>query len=336
MDKLKASTTPVEDIKELSYTGQPAHMRMYKSGYEKFFNLMPKLDPYSNTLQRDVKTSQYIMTTLGGILENADWVAVQPKEGEFNRSIIAIGEHEEGKQSPEFVVAKWGNGFTSPVHGHAEGYLHEELITGKMRVNTYRLTNVVSAVVRPVETVIYDKSSSTIASLFTKNEREYYKRQTLIHNFTSIGYSATLHYLTEHTRDGKDNGFAVEYFADTIGLTQADVKRIDAKEGMYLQKGDVVLVRSSNVTEYGDHYIVITGHPIQKEHGFRPQEKAIFAPDGSALLDTYEEKNGLILLKLLPTAKKAFHKFHDIEMVDGNVIFPSTESLPLKLESCIG
>ena len=129
--------------------------------------------------------------------------------------------------------------------------------------------------------------------------------------------------LPEHTRDGRDNGFTVENFADKTAVLVDDYERITSQQGMHLQNGEVVLVRSSNVPEYGDHYIVVTGHPVMKEHGLRVQDEAIQASEfETKLLNKFEPIMGLTLLKLNPDAQQMFHEFHGITMNGREVIFP--------------
>lgn len=323
---LKASANPQLDIQKISYEGQPDNRKQYKEGYEGYLNQMPELSDDDEFLDEKVRTSQNVMIKLGNELRCQSWIEeTMPDKGEFNRTILALespvitkrGKLKEGK---ELVLAQWGDGFASPVHGHATGLLHEDIIMGKMLVNTYRMKSAKSNVVRPVRSDIVE--SGVFASAYTKNNpKNAFKRQTLIHNFKSIGQSASLHYLPEHTRDGRDNGFVVERFDDVFHPTTKDVIRIASHQAMYARKGDVILVRSTNVPEYGDHYIVITGHPIVKPHGLRPQEVAIAAPTNT-LLDRYEPIMGLTLLKLDERATKAFHAFHNIKMVGGEVIFP--------------
>lgn len=66
-----------------------------------------------------------------------------------------------------------------------------------------------------------------------------------------------------------------------------------------------------------------------KQHGLRPQDKAIAAPQAADLLDCYTPIMGLTLLKLDEKAAKAFHEFHGIRVVDGKVIMPKAESIEL-------
>jgi len=327
---LKASNNPLDDINAIAYEGQNPEMRMYKQGYEDFFEMMPILVDEDPQLRLKLKGSKLIMKGMAEAIRNDEWTAsLAPFPGRFNRNILALeppaikadGRYKEGA---EIVLARWGDGFSSPVHGHADGLLYEQLLFGKMRVNTYRIIDHEKRIVRPVETRIYN-GFENIASSYTYKQE--HTRSALVHNFTSIGYSASLHYVPEHTRDGRDNGFEVEYFDNYFKFEDCNFEQLNAQEGIQqLHIGDVALVRSENVPEYGDHFIVITGKPILKEHGLRPQGIAIHAPGVSWLFKGskgFQPIMGLTLLKLDQKATQAFHEFHGIEIKNGNVIFPT-------------
>lgn len=320
---LKPSNNPLDDINRMAYEGQPIKMRMYKEGFEQYLEAMPILEDDDEMLLQKTHQTTSVMNLLAADLSNSKWAkSMRPIPGDFNRTILALEApmvKADGtlKEGTEIVLARWGDGHTSPVHGHASGYLHEELLFGKMRVNTYRIVDRQKRIVRPLRTVIYDKPS-TIAAVYSNHSDA--ERDALVHNFTSIGYSGSLHYLPEHTRDGRDNRFAVEHFT---GLASEHLIQLNAQQGLeQLRIGDVALVRSQNVPEYGDHFIVITGRPILKPNGLRPMDDAIYAPHYKGLLDAYDPIMGLTLLKLNDTAKKAFHIFHSISVVGNNVIFP--------------
>lgn len=332
---LVATLTPEADIEKIAYPGQPKSMRQYKTGYEAHFNRLPVIGN-DNMTEEKLAITQKVMAQLSAdVSKDPILMAEDTRPGRFSRTIIGMQEPcttmitlEDGSVVPEYteraeiVIAKWGDGHTSPVHGHSTGYMHEELLSGKMRVNTYRITDLEAKVVRPVETVIVEPGVF-VSGYAQHNPDHMHKRQTLIHNFTSVGHSISMHYLPEHTRDGRDNVFTVDHFSNSWTIMSNDVERIDSRQGMYLQPGDVVLVRSTNVPEYADHFLVVTGPPVMKEHGFRIQERAIMAsPMDSALLDEYEMQTGLILLKLKDGARNAFLDFHDIRIAGKEVIFP--------------
>lgn len=328
MKTLIASGNPLAAISNITPPKQDPSRRMYMSGYETYFNELPVLVTGDVLLQAKVDMTRKVIKQLAETLQQhvGSW-AVLPQPNGFNRTILGLEEpvkrcDQTYKEGVELIIAQWGDGHTSPVHGHSAGYLHEELLFGRMRVNTYR--KVSDNHVRIVETKIVDKGN--IATLYTPPVLAA-KRDVLIHNFTSIGQSATLHYIPEHTRDGRDNTFEVQYFNDHYGMVSTDVTRITSQQGLYSRIGDVILVRSSNVPEYGDHYIVIVGPNTMKPHGLRPDDKAILAPDGTRLLDNYEMQGGLILLRLNEDARAAFLKFHGIELMEGKVLFAEPNSL---------
>lgn len=326
---LKATPTPIEDINQIAYEGQLPEYRMYKQGYEDFFNLLPVLSDNDPQLQLKLQHVGITMQALAKTLAADPWTNTQQSlDGGFNRTILALEEptvRPDGtlKEGQEIVLARWGNGKTSPVHGHGDGLLYEQLIFGKMRVNTYRIVDAVKRIARPIETKIYFDYQN-IANDYTKQQA--YKRSALVHNFTSIGNSVSLHFVPEHTRDGRDNTFGVEYFEREYWdrILPDSLKQLKAQEGIeQLRIGDVALVRSENVPDYGDHYIVITGNPVMKEHGLRPQDVAIHAPYAARILNQFDPIMGLILLKLDDAAKKAFYEFHGITVENGEIIFPT-------------
>jgi hypothetical protein len=323
---LIASNNPLDDIERVSYQGQPIERRMYKQGYEQFFENLPVLNDSDPLLSEKVAVSKTVMNFMAKALRQDSWTpTLKPLAGGFNRTILGMESpkiKEDGtfKEGNEIVLARWGDGHTSPVHGHKAGYLHEELLFGKIRVNTYRIVDNQNRIVRPLRTDIYDQPG-TIASMYTNSSDTV--RSALVHNFTSIGYSGTLHYLPEHTRDGRDNGYTVQYFESKINPLPEDFTQLNAQQGLeQLHIGDVALVRSENVPEYGNHWIVITGKPVLKEHGLRPQDFAIHAPTWTAktILDCFEPIMGLTLLKLNDQWKERFHKFHQITVTNEYVV----------------
>lgn len=323
---LTASKNPEQAIERAAYNGQLPNMRIYKEGYEYYMNELPILKPGDPFIEEKFKLTEGVMDTLrDDLLFTNSWIR-RPEQGGFLRYILGIDE-EEGN---ELVVASWGDGFTSPVHGHSPGYIYEGLIYGKVRVNTYRIVDAAKRIVKPLRVDIIDESKTFVSIFSDPLINRSAKRAVLVHNFTSIGESATLHYLPEHTRDGKDNGFSVQYLEDILGgLESCDVKQISSDEAMTSKNGDVILVRSSNVPDYGDHFIVVTGKPIMKPHGLRIQEVVLpTSPSklSSQLLDKYCSRMGVILLKLKPKAAEEFLRFHSIRVEGGNVHFPSHDA----------
>jgi hypothetical protein len=326
MITLKSSENPLQAIDSVTYRGQDPKRRRYHSGYEAYLNQIPVLNPEDEFLHEKIEMVKNVMQHLSHELTNYDWyLESMPKD--FDRFILAIENPEMAcmgepdtryvaKEGSEIVLARWGDGHSSPAHGHAVGYLHEQVIKGTVLVNLYRL---VDGKLRPYRSDIYT-DGQTIASVYTKPDNVNY-RHAVPHSFKSIGESITLHFLPEHTRDSRDNTLQVEHFETFYDLKMDDMKRISSQDGFYLKKGDVCLVRSSNVPEYGDHFIVVTGHPILKPHGLRIQEITVESI-AHGLLDQYDDYSGLVLLKLDNEAAQAFREFHDIEIINNEVIFP--------------
>lgn len=326
----EASQTPIQDLDRVAYQGQDPSRRRYVAGYERFMNQLPILKDDDLALKEKLSLSTSIMNRLAKEVMAGPWLHDGPPADKgFDRIIVAIesssvaqdGHLHEGK---ELIVARWGTGFTSPVHGHAEGFMHEGLLTGRMLVNLYCLME--DDQVRLIRTDVYQGRQELVSSYGYHLPLAKHQRQTLIHSFTALAPSTSLHYVPEHTRDGRDNTFEVEHFEQWFGLNHDDLIHLD--EAMNLPIGSVVLVRSENVPEYGDHYIVITGHPVLKEHGLRPQDVALQAPHTGHLLDAYTwnknrvEGTGLTLLKLDIRSTRVFHQFHGIRIINGEVTFP--------------
>ncbi len=330
---MQASNTPLQDIQLVAYSGQPENFKKYKSGFESFMNSLHILRDNDEDLQLNLQLNTLVMNHLAKELKQSNWISQDfPQGTKFDRTIIAIVPptvtgvtNEETKmvvkENPELIVARFRKGFSTPVHGHSVGFLYENILYGKLLVNTYRLIDPVNKIVRVAETTII--KDGEFVNLYTENNPENtLKRQTLIHNFKAIEDSASLHFIPEHTRDGRDNNFKVEYFEDVHQIIPfVNTERITSHDGMYLNKGDVVLVRSQNVPEYGDHFIIVTGSPVIKEHGLRVQDRAYSAPNTKEVLDKVEMQMGLVLLKLNKELTKEFHKFHNIEVVNNEVIF---------------
>lgn len=360
-----ASKRPVEVIEKLPRReNQDPTMRQYQAGFEPYFNMMPVLEHDDPFLPVKVDMAGTVMKALAYDIPRTSnlLMDIQPN-CKFARHILAVEEpvypplefdeavatvfmsdmaNIREKLSPdawdrykggmvdetqpplregaEVLVAHWGKNFTSPVHGHAPGLLHEDILSGKLYVHTYRWTG--ENAVRPVRSDIY--GPGVLVSKYTPPS-PYGPRMGLIHNFTAIEPSVSLHFVAEHTRDGRDNKFNVHRFGEWIGLGQHDVEQINSEEGRKLPVGAVCLVRSANVPDYGDHYIVITGPVELKEHGLRPADVAIHAPDGTRVLNCHKPCHmGLILLRLKPDIQAAFHEFHGIKVTGKQVLFPET------------
>jgi hypothetical protein len=319
----KASNTPLEDIAVVSYTGQHPSLRRYLTGYENYLNCLPVMTN-ENAAFRE-KEAKLVMKSLSNRLKHDNWMqSVELNDGEFKRTIIGIEKptHNNGElqENAELVVAHWGKGFKSPIHGHSTGMMYEEVLYGMLKVFNYQVVDLPNKIVRHHHIDIV-KEGVFVNNYTPHNSKNRYKRQTLIHNFEALTRTETLHFLPEHTRDGRDNTFTLETW-DKLTIDQ--VTRIDAMQGMYLRKGEVILVRSENVPEYGDHFIVVVGPPVMKEHGLRVQDVSIPATaNETRILDAVGMKMGLTLLKLNAEARDSFLQFHNITIEDNEVVFPN-------------
>jgi pyoverdine/dityrosine biosynthesis protein Dit1 len=117
--------------------------------------------------------------------------------------------------------------------------------------------------------------------------------------------------------------FSIMETASKIQLGRQDVVRMRSVDFMVAPVGTVLLVRSSNVKEMGDHFIVITGGLIHKKHGLRPQTLAISDQGQKALLDQFEaDDEGVILLRLDHPARERFLYRFGIAVFGQEVKYP--------------
>lgn len=310
--KMHASKNPKKDIDKISYPGQPNVMKMYRKGFEQFMDAMPVIEE-NHSLKFSIDVTKTIMKHLSkAIFKDKFLLRVKVQDNKFKRTIVGLEtplEKSNGEFIPgsELVVAHWGKGFTSPIHGHATGFLYEEVLSGRIKVNNYFISDEEKRIVRPSHIEIV--SPGVFVSDYAPATDHVNKRRTLVHNFEALEPSNTLHYLPEHTRDGMDNTFTLEQWSE---LSSSDVTQISSKDGLGLKTGSVVLVRSLNVPEYGDHFIIITGPPVTKEHGIRPQDISIMASSQhTEILNKFPLTMGLTLLKLSDEAAQKFHEFHN-------------------------
>lgn len=316
-----SSKTPLEDIEKVAYEGQPMNRRMYREGYAGILDNMPKLTSREPFFEQRERMATDIMDKVAELVAADPWsVQDVPMEGGFNRTIIDIEPPVDGQEGAEVVVAKWGKGMTTPAHGHADGYLYEGLVHGRMALMRYRMVDPLARIARPWRMDVLEPG--VFASRFLESPANGPKRANLLHAFKALTPSVTVHFLPEHVRDARDNRVEVQHFGGWYGLRPDDAQRLTPSQAMAsLRVGDVALVRSRNVEDYGDHYIVITGPVVSKPHGNRHEEVAIEAPDMAEVLDEMPDQR-FILLKLKPEAQNAFLQFHGISVGDGMVQFP--------------
>ncbi len=215
MKYMEPSTRPEELLDLMKTENQPPRSRLFRPGFEHMMRLLPKIDAKHPNPAEEVELTRRVMASIAHeVTARIDQLDLpEIPDGEFGRVILAIEEPQElegGELLPgtEVVLALWGKGFQSPVHGHAPGYIHEALISGAFDVHLYKQTgNPADRLVVPDKTIIQDVPE-TFYSQFVQDTGQIV-RSALIHNFTARMPSRSLHYLPEHVRDGADNRFRV-------------------------------------------------------------------------------------------------------------------------------
>lgn len=294
----QASSNPLGAIFAVANPDQPKHMHKYKQGYEKFFNELPILDPEDPLVTHKAKYSGDVLHQLALELSGDAWITEPVAPGEFERTILAIADkyiaYNKLHDGAEVIVAEWGKGYRSPVHGHAKGLLYEELIRGKFLVNTYRITNLEKRIVRIVNTQIYE-GNTRVLNLYTPPDGEE-DQSVYVHSFIALEDSKSLHFIPQHSLDGTTNAFTVEEFP----IASFHVNRIPRSS---ISKGDVILSRCAAGKEYEDHYFHVTGD--NGEHTCFSAGK-----NASEILNQYE--GGDIYLRLTTYKTERFLEFHGI------------------------
>jgi hypothetical protein len=289
-------------------------MRQYQPGYDHFLALLPILDGQDETA---LEVTDTVMVSLGKRLmkDKPEWIGRTLEK--FERSILAVEEPSSNSEGVEVLVAHWPTGFKSPVHGHAGGYLYEQVLSGEVLVETYR--HVGNRVVRPVRSENFKAGDVLVSDYIAPDNSQ--ERIGYVHSFTALTPVDTLHFLPEHTRDSRDNAVRIEHYA----AEGEAFTRLDIGHAVHATKpGDVALVRSSKVGNLGDHWVIITGDKVKKPHGWRPEDTHFAAAkELGAVLDAYQPDDyGMIFLKL--NDPKKFYEFHGITVEGGKVLFPKT------------
>lgn len=289
------------------------------SRYVPFMQLMPVI---SEAKDANVHMAEWVMSSFASAVTHDEALMnVDPGEGKFERSVVVaeppmIVGNGSLHRGAELVVGHWGEGFRTPIHAHIDGWQYGKLITGRHLEENFRQPDPRYPILR-----------QTAAYLFEQGDRMEESFDTLehpaIHRVTVLKPSTSVHFFpVQRTGTGFPN-YSIEYFEDYYSLGWQDVSPIVFERYMSLKPGSVVLVRSPRVPELGDHFIVITGEPIQKRWGVRPQSDILLAPGENAknLLDIFgdgdsaygsSEYYGATLLQLTPEAERNFKLFHNI------------------------
>lgn len=342
MRYLKPAADPEATIDSLAMEHQPPVRRMYRPGYQELMGEMPYIDAMRSDQGKEIAITKEILGEIGTrvslALKNGSLNIPTIENGEFGRVILAIEEPtRKGKEitpGAEVVLALWGKGFYSPVHGHAPGFINESLLQGAFDVNLFERVGSRNVRQARYSRTIQQREPGIFYEEFVQNVGDD-PRSSVIHNFRAIGegMTASLHYLPEHVRDGNANRFNVVNTPDSAPVpTYIDTiphrPGFELKEGEYkevnpqdvLDKvgnkhyGTVYLVRSDNVSFLGVHYVVITGPMVKKIHGIRPQDKTILVPHDEVTPldnDIIHDKT-VRILELSPEAQDRFCKHYEL------------------------
>lgn len=316
---MNLSHDPVGDLNALAYEGQPEKMRQYKHGYEDLFEFMPVLDKAllettaPEVIDDFVKVVRQRMSYAGSKLARQGWIH-ENMPADFERwyvAVEAVTHKNNMKGGVEIVVAKWAKGISTPIHGHSAGFMHEQVLSGSMRVDIFRIIR--PGVARLVRSHIV-RAGEVITSVVMKaipgheDEKIYW-----VHRLTALEDTVTMNYLTEHPVDGRGNTFIAQGFDEVYKMKPTDVSPLPA--GTKVSKedvnpGDVILTR----TPFGDCYSVTT-----QTKSFRA-----FHTEPNSLLDGLDTVDGFSNLKLSDTAAGWFRTFHGITLTDTDVMFDET------------
>lgn len=323
--KFKASDTPIMDLHALAVQNQNPKISHYKQGYEYAFNAMPKIDSVSTNWEHAAMDAQ--MSHLVHKLYDIPWVWHNiPIKGNILRTVIAMEKPECNgmtlNDGSELIVVNWKPGFKTPAHGHARGYMHERLIFGKMRQGTYRIVDPHKRIVRPIGVEVFGNTDQIIDAGF--NHDNGIENGAFIHDFTILEPTATLNLVPNHPKDTNGNTYIIEEFGfKHISFQLEKLLPISTGATLKLPPGEVILVRSKNTKDLGDHFYVIDAPPHEKPVGMRPVGHAIQASsDFSRLLDTvWQHDSSVEIFRLMPEVRDWFLEWHGIQ-VQKTIVFP--------------
>lgn len=324
MRTLQMSVTPYEDILRVSNPVNPV-VAEFKSGYEYALNCMPDFTS-SDTPPTPglIEFAAMNMQRLSIDLMQSGWTYEDVQSIPANtlkRVIIGIERTKTDGKGSEIVVGFWGRGFHAATHGHGTGYLHDILLHGKLLSSTYRFIEPESAVARIVESKIIRAGETMLEPQYTSPNNDPKDRSHGLHSFTVLENAASLHFVPEHPRDGRDNTFDVEYFEDVHHLQPTDVTYVRPDELQTLPLGSVVLIRNVFGSDFGDHYTVITGKPVMDR--WRVAELTGLKIEAKHVsLFNFFEGESMVVLRLSKDAEKRFLQFQGIAIANGKIYLP--------------
>lgn len=298
MKTLRASKDPLKDIAKVAYPGQPKRNRTYLPGFEMFFEEIPK----NIKNEKRFLIATYILNMLGSTFKRVK--ATMPA-GKFRRDILAIEKNGGGK---EVILAHWGKGFVSPIHGHGTGLMYENLITGKVLAHLYRLVG--DGLVRPISSTVYN-AGDIIAAKMIEKEKGIPDNQYFIHNFEVLEPSISLHFLVAHSLDGGGAKFNVEHYEDYNHI--GDYKNVTVAEAMAAPIGSVHLVSTKSSKDYRNHFTITTG--TNGEH-------MAITTESEAINRLRKVTDYDLILQLRPDQMEDVREFYGIQLIKGKVILP--------------
>jgi hypothetical protein len=302
-------------IELLAPSGQGPEKKLYRSGFEHYLARMPVLTSTDKDGAKKSKIIKSVMHELAlDLRQNISKLNLPSlRKDTITRITIGMEEPQIGKDGiktgAQILVLFSPKNTYNPPHGHAEGYLHDELISGSMLVNHFSKPIFKrKRVVIPQLSEIYE-GENIISSCWEPMVKGKQPYSVAIHNFKAIDDTFSVHYIPFFPTDGLTNSYEVKRFEDVIGYDKSDFTQISGRQGLYSALGDVLLVRSTNVPYLGDHYITITGGLVKKSYGIRPMHNTILAGPNT-LLKEYDQDEPLVLLLMSESLKKEFNKFH--------------------------
>lgn len=189
----------------------------YAAGFEDLFATLPKLDPRiedPEALAMTVQGMDRIAERVRQRLAGGELEMPRVGDGQFGRTFLGMESTTRVVDGfltggTNVVLGHWGKGFATPIHGHAPGYISEDLILGALTISEYEITGdpsdrlvVLKRATRP--------SPGRYVSLFDV-DRGQEVFSSLIHAIEASEFSITLHYLPDSPRNARGSRFtAVE------------------------------------------------------------------------------------------------------------------------------
>lgn len=302
---LTTAEDPLAAIEAAAYKGQPEKNKKYRPGFETYLDHMPGLCPCGTVNDLKVTYSIGVMDQLAARIMGEDWVTNQLADNEFERTILAIAPQYERKgklhSGQEIIVAEWGKGYTSPIHGHNGGLLYERILNGTMVITTYRIVDKENRIVRIQESKLYNADNPVILEkYFIPLQVE--DQSIHVHSLRAATPAKSLHFIAEHSADGMGNAFTLEEF---VAYGMDDFMPVKMSQ---VKKGDVLLIRSNTSPEFADHFAYVTGDKL--EHNVLEA-----GHHATTVLDYYNVGEEKLYLRMNEEVRDTFVEFHALPEV---------------------